>query len=416
MSSCGGFRDVRARGNGVYETNVKGFRRSARVQMQRFTMPKSKGCYRIFCVGESSVQGWPYCMENGAAGPAKSFPVQLQKLLRKRHENIEVINAGIGAACSAEIDVLVKQLVKFQPDCIIMYVGHNEYGYYYWSRNALKIPQIMFKADAMLSRLYLYRFLLRLTHRGFSGGEDAWTKFPRPGNSLDWPMVYEKYRDAVPSKEWESFSRNELFLCEKEFEKNLSEIDMVLKQNKIDFVVCTVVSNLKDCFPCVTFHSAKFSRQDLKVWEKKLADARKALDERRYKRAVLLLEGLLRLDDYYAEIYYLLGQAYYAEGDFEAARRNFTLARDNSPACAPFQRAPSSCNNLIRAFAKKKEISLVDIEKGFYSRPDDFGIPGNDLFFDNLHPNEKGYRLIAKLIAERIDELEIIPPAKKNPY
>ncbi|HHE55810.1 MAG TPA: hypothetical protein ENL21_08515, partial [Caldithrix abyssi] len=59
----------------------------------------------------------------------------------------------------------------------------------------------------------------------------------------------------------------------------------------------------------------------------------------------------------------------------------------------PF-RAPSQINEIIEQKAHKFKVNLVDMKTAFATKSR-FGIPGQNLFSDHLHPNPVGYRLMA---------------------
>ena len=400
---------------GQYETNVAGVGGLDRVQLQRFDMPKKKGRYRIFCIGESSVQGFPYLGGKGQPAPKEPFPAQLQQMLDNDFNNIEVINAGIGAVSSSQLIPIVKELTRYEPDGIILYSGHNEYGYYFWQPEVLRVPAWQLKVSQKLEPWYIYRFICKMTRRAASvdnENSDKWFKYmpgPLTTNTELHSLLNKSFKNIIPPREWEKFSRKELLLSALSFEKSLSEMRSVLKDKKIRFMICTIVSNLKDFPPFFSFHSPGLSNRDLLRWNRLYETAQRPLADIDLAPALLELKQLEALDEEYAETHYLLGKVYYRLRDYDEARKHFILARDLSPAYAPFQRAPSSLNELIRKFAHQEDVPLADIEQGFYSLKDNFGIPGNDLFFDGLHPNEKGYKLIAALIAQAIKRDKWIP-------
>jgi lysophospholipase L1-like esterase len=357
-------------------------------------MPKALGVYRIFCIGGSSVEGYPF---RGEA--EKSFPGKLQEYFKKEltDTNIEIINAGKGATCSIQLVELVKELVNYEPDCILLYAGHNEYGYYFWQKKLLKLPPIFLKCDLVFSKSYLYRLILKMFNGNAHQNETiTWKKYEDP------EVVMQKYGNSIPSAEWEHFAQNELFLCEKTFEHNISQINFLLKSRKTKFVICTLVSNIRDFYPFVSFHSSTLA--SIEQWSEMRSKALNFMEKGQYIQAMESLTALVNLDPSYAETYFNMGITYYNMGNFLEARKNFIIAKDKSPAYAPFQRAPSSLNGTIRTFCKNNEIFMIDIEKFFYLRPENHGIPGNDLFFDNLHPNEEGYKLIAQIIGKSLKE------------
>lgn len=401
------------RPNGQFETNVAGFGGLERVQAQSFHVPKKKGIFRIFCMGESSVHGFPFAGSFDRAEQEKTFPGQLQKIFLRDFENVEVINAGVGAVSSSALVAIAEELTQYEPDAVIFYGGHNDYGYYFWDVQTLKTPAWKIRAGEYLDHLYLYRLICRLSGRAASVNnrpEKKWLKYDHQRDYDKVSLFFEKkHKNSIPEREWRTFVRTELMLSEMTFRENLSKMETFFREKEIQFLVCTLVSNLKDFPPLFSFHSLDLSKEDLSRWREQYELAKRSLAKNDFTQALRDLEELEALDEEYAETHYWMGLAFLNLGDYDRARERFIRAKDLSPAYAPFQRAPSSMNELIRRFTKKRNTPLIDLEKAFYDYQPNFGIPGNDLFWDNLHPNERGYRLIAELIAQKVKALRWIP-------
>jgi hypothetical protein len=79
-----------------------------------FAMPKPKGLFRIFAVGDSFTAGV-------GAGENETIPFLIEEDLRPRYSNSEVINAGIGHASPISHLVNLKNIhLKYQPDMVIL--------------------------------------------------------------------------------------------------------------------------------------------------------------------------------------------------------------------------------------------------------------------------------------------------------
>ena len=89
---------------------------------QSFPAEKSPRTLRIFCLGGSTTYGRPY-------RDATSFSGQLRKLLQLAlpGQSIEVINAGGVSYASYRVERLCRELMRHQPDAVIVYTGHNEF-------------------------------------------------------------------------------------------------------------------------------------------------------------------------------------------------------------------------------------------------------------------------------------------------
>ena len=87
-------------------------------------VPKPRGTYRIFAIGESSTFGW-----KGVHSHEEAWPALLEKKLRAKYpqRSIEVVNAGVPGYTSVEqrINFLLR-ISHLEPDAIVIYHGNND--------------------------------------------------------------------------------------------------------------------------------------------------------------------------------------------------------------------------------------------------------------------------------------------------
>ncbi|HAL55785.1 MAG TPA: hypothetical protein DCP63_04730, partial [Bacteroidetes bacterium] len=89
-----------------------------------FKKTKDENLFRIVCLGGSSMFGTPYQMTATIPGMVRK---QLRHLYRKKE--IEVVNLAASAINSNVIADFAPRLVEFDPDLVLIYMGHNEvYG------------------------------------------------------------------------------------------------------------------------------------------------------------------------------------------------------------------------------------------------------------------------------------------------
>jgi len=121
-------------------------------RFRSFAQKKTPGEIRIFCLGGSTTQGWPF-------QHLLSYPdflnLELKDVLPSRR--IKVINAGILSSDSESDLPLFKELLRYQPDIILVYEGRNEpldaSLHQGWRANLLSINLWL------LRRFILYRYL-----------------------------------------------------------------------------------------------------------------------------------------------------------------------------------------------------------------------------------------------------------------
>ena len=89
---------------------------------QTFLASKPPNGYRIFVLGGSSAYGFP-------RDAGSTFSGQLETLLRESHPDrqIEVVNAAGVSYGMRRVRRVAKELLRHQPDLLIVYSGHNEF-------------------------------------------------------------------------------------------------------------------------------------------------------------------------------------------------------------------------------------------------------------------------------------------------
>jgi hypothetical protein len=90
--------------------------------------------------------------------------------------------------------------------------------------------------------------------------------------------------------------------------------------------------------------------------------------------------------------------------NIERARRLFARARDLD--IIRF-RAPGEFREIIKSVAKKTGAHYVPSEEAFDSAAQ-YGIPGQDLFLEHVHPNAGGYLLLGRIYFEALQHAEFL--------
>ena len=89
---------------------------------ESFASHKGSREFRIFCIGESTVQGNPWGIET-------AFSTWLELSLRAADPSREwqVVNAGGISYASYRLSPIVAEVLQYQPDLLILCVGQNEF-------------------------------------------------------------------------------------------------------------------------------------------------------------------------------------------------------------------------------------------------------------------------------------------------
>ena len=142
-------------------------------------VPKPDGVYRIAAIGGSTTYG------TAVKSPSQAYPYQLQEYLRAQgYENVEVVNAGVGAYTSWEsLMNLQFRVLDIDPDLIIIYHAINDaharvvypYEAYRGDNSGYRAPIVQ---DTVIPKVWEYSTALRIL-----GILMGWIS---PQNSLEW--------------------------------------------------------------------------------------------------------------------------------------------------------------------------------------------------------------------------------------
>ena len=97
--------------------------RSSASCSREFQVHKPAGTFRIFVIGESPAAAVPY-------GTALSFAGWLAQRLTAQAPGVhwEVVNAAVGGLQSWSALTIVRDIARYEPDLLVVYLGHNEIG------------------------------------------------------------------------------------------------------------------------------------------------------------------------------------------------------------------------------------------------------------------------------------------------
>jgi len=350
-----------------------------------FTYEQSPNTYRIFCLGGSTTAGFPY-------GLNISFPDFLYDRLNTLFpdRNIEVINLGLSAVNSYTVLDFVHELIEYQPDLLIIYMGHNEfYGAFgVGSTESLGRNRNIVKLYLSLRKLKLFMALRDglVSLKTLLGRAHAVT--PRDRTLME-VMVKEKYI-PLDSQDYRVARRN--------FRANLEEIIDVAQKHHVGLIVSTLVSNLKDFEPFHSMFRKGISEGTQREWQQTFEECWRQERAGNLTAALEWYKRALIIDRSPAIVHYRLGKCWEALGSYPIARQAYERALDLD---ALRFRAPGEFNRIIVEVCQNKGVPVVDMEAAF-AQQSKHGIIGSELITEHLHPNVEGYFLMGKVFCEAL--------------
>ncbi len=348
-----------------------------------FEIVKPANTKRIFCLGESTMQGFPYVF-NATAPSFLRDRLQAELPLQR----IEVVNVGLSAVGSFIVRDFIGELVPYQPDLFIVYLGHNEfYGIYQaGSAAAMMGGPTLTRLSISLSRFKTY-LLLRDAYTWLSGlfspirGQNRGTLMQQVVGNSDIPYEGPTYREALAA-----------------YIENLNAIISVTQEHHVPILFSTVVSNIHDQPPFVGVFSSGTDSTARKQWREEIAQGDTAMSRGDFGGALAAYDQAVAVDSSNATGRFRRGQALAANGDFDRARREFESARDLD---ALRFRATGEFNRELAATCSKRGVLVSHVDSAF-AAASPHGLVGNELILEHLHPNIDGYFLMAKVWAKDI--------------
>lgn len=359
----------------------------------RVAEKKPANTLRIVVLGESAAQGIPV--------PAFGFAPQLRALLRARYpdKTVEVINTGVVAINSHVVYQIARDAARLSPDLFVVYMGNNEVvGPYGPGCSYLSV----------MPPLWVIR-------------ASVWAKSTRTGQLLG--AVAACIAGArQPAGEWggmamfmEHAVRGDdprLETTYKNFEANLRDIVRVAEGAGAKTVLCTVVSNLKDCPPFLSLNRPDLIGATREEWQHAYEAGRLAWKLGENEAAQKALHTALRLDPQYADTHFMIGSLALQQRETDRARRHLLEAQHWD--ALRFRPSPR-LNKIARSIARESpDVTLVDAALTLGSDPDATGdIPGRELMLEHVHPDREGNDRIARLMAEGVEQaLSGVQPAR----
>lgn len=357
---------------------------------QQFPVNRPQGSALVFCLGGSSVYGYPH-------GAAFAFPARLEAALRVTHpeHQVYVVNQGGMSYGSARLRLLADQLMSYHPDIVVIYTGHNEFI----EADAAQVgaPGGAFDiASRPVRRLAMYRLVERLLAPALPSAER---------------LADSEFGIDVRRREVRAVQGHEVIEAAHRLSANLSEIVHLVRKGGATPLLCTVASNLADWRPENSAMAPDLPPITVLDIATHVARARSLTADDRPAAAVDELHQALALDPGYAALSFDTARQERRVGNIEEAAALYTRARDDDP--TPI-RAPSAFNAAVRDVAAATGSELVDVERAFASAAPD-GIPGRREFLDYCHPSAEGHEFIARLLLPRVERALGLPATTSPP-
>lgn len=347
-----------------------------------FPAKKPTDGYRIFCLGGSTVAGRPYANKT-------SFTQWLKIGLSavEPDRQWEVVNCGGVSYASYRLVPIFTEVLKYDPDLIVLYTGHNEFLEDRTFESIKNLPWFAARPIDWASQLRSVT-LLRTYLTPSRVKETAASKLPIDVQTrLDFEHGLDQY-DQNPV--W----RENVI---KDYRRNIRHMVRLAEEVGVPVLLVNPGCNLRDCPPFKSLPKQNLGEEDRARFRALCRAARESYRTDPDKSLSLLLEAI-EIDDENAAAFYEIGKCQDALGRTEEAFAAYTKAKDLD--ICPL-RILESMNESVLELAKSRSLPLVDAKALLIEQSQD-GIPGNDIYIDHVHPTIHSHQLIADWILESL--------------
>ena len=355
---------------------------------------KPANCFRIFVLGGSTARGYPYYY-NG------SFSSMLKVMLEKSYPGtyFEIVNLAMVAVNSYTVRDLLPHLWKYNPDLILIYSGHNEF---YGALGVGSVEHLGNARSLVLLSLKLNTFRTYQAMRSVIHWIKKQFRNSMGATYLPTGTVMER---MVGKKEIGYHSRTYLNALSI-YRKNMADIIACCQSHRVPLIIGDLVSNVHHQKPFVDMNS---DPEQSDRWQSVFQQAKQALQSQNWLSARKNFLMCTEIDTLPATPYFFLGQIEEQLTDSLAAYRYFYHAKDRD---ALRFRAPEVFNLVLKQLTAEAHIPLAPV-KQFFEAASPQRIPGKELLLEHLHPNLKGYFVMAKAFYRAFVQGDLLPQKPK---
>lgn len=351
---------------------------------QEFPAKKPEKEFRIFCLGGSTVQGRPY-------RPETSFGKWLELDLNARDttRTYRSINCGGVSYASYRLRPVLKEVLNYQPDLIVLATGHNEFleDRTYSDLKSRSGARLLVESAAKYSRTVM--LLRKLT-----GGA------PRQEPTNDTPSLSEGVEARLDDEAgYASYHRDDEWhdqVCA-QYRNSVQAMVQMCRDADVPVLLVRLGANLRDCPPFKSEHKLGLSVEDEQRW-RDLFDEATAAGDSDSAAALKLYQQALKIDDQYPLLHFRIARCQDELGNIDEANVSFQNAL-NADIC-PLRMISRISDDLL-SVAESNDTMLVDAASMIAAASPD-NIPGYESYIDHVHPTIGVHQLIGRVIADRL--------------
>jgi hypothetical protein len=349
----------------------------------QFARHKSTNCKRIFALGGSTTQGEPY-------GPPTAFPewLRINLELSDPQNSYEVINGGGLSYASYRVLPIVREVLGYDPDLILVYTGQNEFLEARELSGWRKVPDSIARIGSTATQLRTIQWIRSLIESEASRGTTA------PATRLQSEVdALLDYQGGLAKYERTQLEHSSITAS---FRWNIEQMILACRHHQIPVVFIVPTVNLKDCPPFKYEINPQLDRESLSkigsLWLH--VESAQSDPDRAFKSAL----EILAIDPEHAGAHYYVGQQFLAAHDWETAKKHLLAAKEFD--VCPL-RATAAIQNTVREVCELQNVPIIDADILFQSKSPN-QIVGREWLIDHIHPSIEGHQVLGEAICEKL--------------
>ncbi|MGH7288519.1 MAG: GDSL-type esterase/lipase family protein, partial [Myxococcota bacterium] len=365
---------------------------------REFLAEKPDGAFRIFVVGSSSAEGIPYSTRY-------AFSTWLERRLSASlpQLRVEVVNAAFAGYASRRLLTIVEEIAHYEPDLLVIYMGHNEWAERMYYEHLLRLDPRLFRVLEWGYQTRIYALASRILDL---------QAFARPsplelGPDANTFQMFGVFRERAEGRGYPT--PRELGYRDLLYENNLHAMADAMRRVGARTLFCTLAQNFSDWPPPASRHRDGLTSDQLREWERAFGEGRRQAAGGDCNAALDAFAQALAIDDRYADLQFRAAACLRSLGRLAEAKQRFRLASDLDPVS---HGAPTYFNEILRRVAREEDGLFLDVDR-LLADASGPSLVGDDLFTDFAHPNLRAHQLIAGALGDTLREAGLPRPAEQ---
>ncbi len=352
---------------------------------------KAARAYRIFVLGESTTAGYPY-LYNGSM--SKMLEQRLRDYFPDRE--IEIANLAMPAINSFALRDLGPELLAQQPDALIIYCGHNEF---YGALGVASTESLGRWRSLINLYLDLQQFkIMRFLRAQIAAVQKWFGPAQSPAGNANATLMEQMVGDQAIPYQSEKYRRAREF-----FTANLRDLITAAQRRGVTVLLANLVSNERDLPPFADIFNPATPRATFLA---ALERSRQLATQGNLQAALALCDSLQQVDAAPAGLHFQRARILEGMSRFAEAAAAYQTSRDLDGLRF---RAATDFNRGLAEVAQATGAVLVDLHAAF-AQASPHGLIGNHLLLEHVHPNLRGYFLMATELCRAMQRQGLIAP------